>query len=67
MQDNNLTAFVALAIVLAAAVFSAVLIVALDPWFARYVAACCYRSRRASDRRCGPIREGGQQRAVGLH
>ena len=38
MQDN-LAAFVGLAIVLAAAVFSAVLIVALGPWLARYAVA----------------------------
>jgi len=38
MQDS-LAAFAALAIVLAAAVFSAVLIVALGPWLARYAVA----------------------------
>jgi UDP-N-acetylmuramyl pentapeptide phosphotransferase/UDP-N-acetylglucosamine-1-phosphate transferase len=38
MQDS-LTAFAALAILLAAAVFSAVLIVALGPWLARYAVA----------------------------
>ena len=38
MQDS-LTAFVALAIVLAAAVFSAALIVALGPWLAHYAEA----------------------------
>jgi len=38
MQDS-LAAFVGLAIVLAAAVFSAVLIVALGPWLARYAVA----------------------------
>ena len=38
MQDS-LAAFAALAIVLAAAVFSAVLIVALGPWVARYAVA----------------------------
>ncbi len=38
MQDS-LTAFVALAIVAAAAVLSALLIVALGPWLARYAVA----------------------------
>ncbi len=38
MQDS-LTAFAALAILLAAAVLSAVLIVALGPWLARYAVA----------------------------
>src|SRR5215831_9861799 len=38
MQDS-LTVFAALAILLAAAVFSAVLIVALGPWLTRYAVA----------------------------